>query len=243
MNNSLRRGSLMDQSQLPKRTPVLFVLFLYFCSGLISLVLQIILQRKMIQVFGGTVYSTAIVISAWMAGLAIGSYLTYRVWQRIKNHLAAYCYTQIALILYSIFFSLLFLLLNLIDQGIFLLLKPDQSIAILINAVILFMIAVIPAGFIGAGFPFLAKVLGGKQIPLLYAVNALGSVLGALLTGFILLPALGIAKNLFIISGAGLFLNLFGLWFAKSVTLPAETPKEEPRLGNRLLIIQNLKTA
>ena len=49
--------------------------FLFFCSGVSSLVYQVVWGRVFGNVFGNTIYSAAIVIAVFMLGLGVGSYL------------------------------------------------------------------------------------------------------------------------------------------------------------------------
>ena len=49
--------------------------FLFFCSGLSSLIYQIVWVRVFGNVFGNTLYSTSIVVAVFMLGLGVGSYV------------------------------------------------------------------------------------------------------------------------------------------------------------------------
>ena len=55
------------------RPPWIYFLFLF--SGVASLIYQIVWVRMLTLVFGHTIYSVSIVLSAFMAGLGLGSYL------------------------------------------------------------------------------------------------------------------------------------------------------------------------
>jgi len=50
-------------------------LFCFFFSGAAGLIYQVVWTRMLTQIFGNTTYAIATVLSAFMAGLAIGSYL------------------------------------------------------------------------------------------------------------------------------------------------------------------------
>ena len=63
-----------------------YLLYLYyFISGFITLIFQILWQRKLLLIFGGTIYSIAILLSVWMLGLSIGNIIFNRVSHKIKR--------------------------------------------------------------------------------------------------------------------------------------------------------------
>src|ERR1700752_1250997 len=55
------------------RMPWLYLLF--FCSGFPALIYQIVWQRSLFAIFGINIESVTIVVSAFMLGLGIGSFL------------------------------------------------------------------------------------------------------------------------------------------------------------------------
>src|SRR6201997_1839213 len=69
---------------------VLFGLLL-FCSGLASLVYQVVWIRQLSLVVGVEVYSITIAVSAFFAGLAAGGAVFGRLADRWKNPLRLYC--------------------------------------------------------------------------------------------------------------------------------------------------------
>ena len=51
------------------------MLALFFLSGVSGLVYQLVWTRMLVLVFGNTLLATSTVLSSFMAGLAIGSYV------------------------------------------------------------------------------------------------------------------------------------------------------------------------
>src|SRR5438093_9190171 len=65
----------MDRLRTTKsRSTLLYLLF--FCSGISGLIYQVVWVRVFGNVFGNTVYSTALVVAIFMLGLGVGSVLT-----------------------------------------------------------------------------------------------------------------------------------------------------------------------
>ena len=73
------------------------VLAIFFLSGFSGLVYQVVWVRMMGLVFGTTVYAVSTVLTAFMSGLALGSFLYGRFIDRGKNPLAVYGRLEIAI--------------------------------------------------------------------------------------------------------------------------------------------------
>ena len=63
---------------------------LFFASGVSGLVYETVWLRILSRVVGNTVYATSVVLAAFMAGMAIGSYVIGRYADRVKNLLRLY---------------------------------------------------------------------------------------------------------------------------------------------------------
>ena len=61
------------------------VLACFLFSGAAGLVYEVVWTRMLAQIFGNTTYAVATVLAAFMAGLAIGSYLFGRFADSGKN--------------------------------------------------------------------------------------------------------------------------------------------------------------
>ena len=62
---------------------VLKIYFAIFCAGAVSLILELSLLREYVYVFGSTATSNAMVISLFLTGMVIGSYVG--TWNRLKS--------------------------------------------------------------------------------------------------------------------------------------------------------------
>ncbi len=70
---------------------------MFFVSGAASLIYQIIWIRKFSLVLGGTVFSMSVVISTFMAGIAIGAAVLGRLADRVKAPLMLYAAIELAI--------------------------------------------------------------------------------------------------------------------------------------------------
>src|SRR6266581_1183589 len=83
--------SMTDSVPRSKQDWLLLVgLFCFFFSGAAGLIYQVVWTRMLTQIFGNTTYAIATVLSAFMAGLAIGSYLFGQIADRGKNDFLLY---------------------------------------------------------------------------------------------------------------------------------------------------------
>src|SRR3989338_8173260 len=69
---------------------LLVALICFFFSGAAGLIYEVVWTRMLTQVFGNTTYAIATVLSSFMAGLALGSYLFGRIADRGKNGFLLY---------------------------------------------------------------------------------------------------------------------------------------------------------
>jgi spermidine synthase len=61
-----------------------------------GLIYEVVWTRMQTQVFGNTTYAVATVLTAFMAGLALGSYLFGRIADRGKNNFLFYGFLEVA---------------------------------------------------------------------------------------------------------------------------------------------------
>ena len=73
------------------------VLNLFFFSGACGLVYQIVWVRMLTQVFGTTATAVGVVLAAFMAGLALGSWLLGRSVDRSPNPLRFYAFLELGI--------------------------------------------------------------------------------------------------------------------------------------------------
>ncbi len=64
---------------------VTVIYFIFFLSGATGLIYQVVWIRQLVVVFGSTIHSTVAVISAFMSGLALGSYIIGKYSNKVKN--------------------------------------------------------------------------------------------------------------------------------------------------------------
>lgn len=178
---------------------------LFFLSGLSSLVLETVWVRQMVLVFGSTTFAVSTVLTAFMAGLALGSFLAGRFTDRLRNRpgraVLVYAVLELGIGLYALAMPAMAGWLpdlhGLLWGGI---LHDSYHAFALARFMLAALLLALPTLAMGATLPVLAHyVTGGRRGPgvgkavgTLYAVNTAGAVAGVFCAGFLLLPTLGL---------------------------------------------------
>ena len=222
---------------LPRIAPqqaIVWVLFLF--SGICGLIYEVLWCRHLGLIFGNTVQSMSAVLTAFMAGLALGSYVGGRVCHRLTRPMMAYGILELAIGIYCAFLPWAFsaespvipLYRNLYGEA-----GGGTSLSVARFA-ISFVLLLIPTTFMGATLPVLSQYLVrsraffGRTVGALYAVNTFGAVLGAALTGFILLPVLGKANSNWLAVISNIILGTLAIVFGMNSSAPAHVEGDSP---------------
>ena len=187
--------------------PIPFLHGTVFITGLVILMLEVLGSRVMGPFYGISLYIWASLIAVTLIALSLGYWWGGRIADRKSN----------PAFLYSIILSstVAILLIPFIAAPImewsynFLRIKGG----VLLSAFLIFSIPLILLGMVS---PYAIRLLVtesgsvGKVAGSVFAISTLGSVIGALLTAFVLIPSLGVDKSL--ILGAILLLLVSGLY-------------------------------
>lgn len=162
---------------------------LFFCSGALSLVYEVLWQRRFTTVFGGSAPATAAVLVAFFAGLGVGSRFLGRAAIHFRRPLRAYAGLEAAIGAGALFVSpILGAFDALHGRGL-----PPFAVGMAAACAAV----ALPTLCMGGTLPAMARFVDGGErrlgvhAGLLYAANTAGAALGALSVPFLLLPALG----------------------------------------------------
>jgi len=179
------------------------VLAFLLVSGSCGLVYEILWMKMLTLVIGNTVFAITTVLTAFMGGLALGSFVAGRFIDKIKYPLRTYGILEGGIGLYALLLPLFIAgtepLFRIIYQGI----NPSFYSFSLLRFVVCGIILLIPTTLMGATLPVLSKHFVERQshvglnVGLLYGLNTLGAVLGSFAAGFILIPTLGVTWTIY----------------------------------------------
>ncbi len=224
-----------DVSYLPERQLVLWAIGI---SGFCALAYEVLWTRIMVFFLGSTTYAFATMLAAFLFGIALGSMVFSRWVDRIKQPIAVFGIVQLGIGLFALILMPAFEELYGMSQAFQSTFGSSRFWAFFSC----FLVMCLPTFLMGASFPLVTKIYTGnarqlgRSIGNIYAVNTVGSILGAFCAGFILIPLLGIRPSIVLTvvlnTGIGCFLIRRG-----EVTSPARTDGETPplRTGKSLL--------
>jgi len=180
------------------------IFILFFSSGVSGLMYEVVWLRMLSRIMGVTVYATSTVLAAFMAGLALGSFLLGKYIDKRDDPLKIYSILELLIGITALVVPFVFYLSVPIYQGVYQL-SGEGSITITIFRVIFsFLLLLIPTTMMGGTLPVLTSYLVkrenvfGKSFSILYGLNTLGAVAGVLLSGFVTIGALGELGTIFI---------------------------------------------
>ena len=177
------------------------LLVLFFLSGACGLIYHVLWLRLLALVFGVTVYAASTVLAAFMAGLALGSALAGRIVTRVQRPLVVFGVAEILIGLSALATPLALDAAAVIYKSLYLM-NPDSLTMVTVARLITgFAVLLVPTLLMGLTLPVLSsstlvrRSAFGSRVSALYAVNTAGAVTGAVLAGFYLIGAIGIAKS------------------------------------------------
>ena len=109
----------MTKNKITSYFPSVTILVVFFFSGASALVYQTVWIRKFGLVFGVDLFATSTVITAFMAGLALGSLLVGKIVDKHKNPLLLLVYLELGIGLFALLFPFTFKLLDTLYVGLY----------------------------------------------------------------------------------------------------------------------------
>lgn len=192
----------------------------FFVGGMPALMYQVVWQRVLTLYFGVDIYSTSVTISTFMLGLGLGSLAGGRLADRTDRPGRWYAFCEIGTALFGAASLAVFASVGQALAG--------SSLAVIIP--VDFALLLIPTTMMGMTLPLMVRTAQtytadvGSHLSWLYGLNTLGAALGALVTGWWLVGAIGFVGTTYVAAAANLALGV--IMFALS-SRPAAARAEE----------------
>jgi spermidine synthase len=204
-------------------------------SGACALVYEVVWLRAFDLLFGQTASATAVVLAAYMAGLGLGAQVVgWWIDRRPGNMVKLYGWLEGAIAGYALLTPLLWRGIDaadLIFQHTF---HPAGPVSAGFKFLVAFLALLPPTFFMGGTLPVAAKALvrapaeAGRSVGLLYCANTLGGALGVFLSGFILLPAIGMVATIYSAAVCGILVCALCVLKKAPVAATGMLPAAEP---------------
>ena len=166
-----------------------------FVSSMCIMIIELLASRLISKYFGSSLYTWTGIIGVVLGGISLGNFIGGRLADKFppRNIIAI-------LLLIASFLTFLVLLLDLLlfrimDQGAFTTVTAAMVFRSLLLILLLFFL---PSTSLGTVSPVMAKYAleqstrVGNTVGSIYAVSAIGSIVGTFLSGYLLIPLLGI---------------------------------------------------
>ena len=190
----------------------------FFVSGFSGLAYQVVWIRKFGFVFGVTAFATSAVLTAFFAGLALGSWLAGRRARLFaRNPLQVYALFEIGIGAYALAIPFLLDSLNQVYAFVYPSLENSVYLLTLLRLFFSIVVLILPTTLMGATLPLITQALAERVTNItvnlsgLYAINTFGALAGAAFSGFYSIGAFGMSETT-LIAVAGNFLAGIGAW-------------------------------
>jgi spermidine synthase len=190
-------------------------LIIFAVSGFCAMACEVLWTRLLGLIVGPSTYSFTIVLVTFITGLALGSVIFGYLADKAEDCLWLLLFTQISAALLILAVSQLLGSSQMFFAKLIFTFKDQFLLLNLLKALILFLFMILPTLCLGAAFPLVGKIYTptvsevGKSIGFAYMLNTIGSLLGPLCAGFLLIPLVGKETGLGMIVSLQLITSLF----------------------------------
>ena len=181
---------------------------LVFGTGFVALANEVLWSRHLTLIFHNTVYTYTITLTVVLLGIVLGSAVSGRLFDAVRQRALAFGAAQVATGLTVV------AALHLPPAFWRAWLDPTDLLA---QAAAALLLLLLPAFCSGLSFPLAVRMVverpdqAGAGVGRMAALNTAGGIVGSLATGFWALPALGLERTVTGITGASLALG-FCAW-------------------------------
>jgi len=183
-------------------------------SGTAALIYEVAWTRELSLVFGSTVYAVSMMLAAFMSGLSLGAFLGGKWADRTDNLFFLFGKLEFGIGVFGLLTIPLIQALPTIYFFVYDTLRPGFFLFFVIQLLLSFLIMLVPTTFMGATFPVVSKINTvsleelGIDVGNVYSINTLGSIIGSLAAGFLLIPLIGVKATVFVAAALNIGVSL-----------------------------------
>lgn len=198
-----------------------WIILIYFCSGVCTLIDEVVWVRLLKLTLGNTVYASSIVVSVFMGGLALGALLMSRYADRVRRPLRLYAGLEVCATVSALALPLLMRLADGPYRWFYARFEPSPAVLHLVQVIVSAVLLLVPAMVMGSTLPLLGRYVTsiqdrvGRFVGRLYALNTLGATTGCFLAGFVLIRTFGVMEALYIAAVINLLVALGGFMLSR----------------------------
>jgi len=201
---SVPEGELPPSGKEPRfYTPEVILILGGFCvTGIASLIYQVAWTRIFSLLLGSSVYAFSLILTAFILGLALGTLVFSRIVGRFVDLKKVFGWLQVGIGLSALAALPFFGKVPLVNRWVYLNWGLDFTSIQWSNFLIILALIFIPTFLMGAQFPVVVRLVArnlktlGHHVGTAYASNTVGTILGSLIGGFLLIPILGVQNTI-----------------------------------------------
>ena len=209
---------------------------LLFGSGLTALVYQVAWMRELRLVFGFSTAASAAVVAIFLGGLGLGSFLLGGRADRSQRPLVLYGRLELSIAGAAALTPALVWLARQVYVAVGGSFALGSSAGTALRLVLSALVLLVPTALMGGTLPAASRAVqteadaGRRNVAILYGANTLGATVGAGLSTFWLLEALGTRSTLWLACLVNAAVGLAAARMGRSIAVPAapETAEEGP---------------
>ncbi len=211
------------------------VLPLFLVSGAAGLVYEITWTRAFGVVFGNTVFAVSTVLTAFMLGLAGGSWLFGKIADRNSRPLKLFALLEVGIGVYAFAFPTILATTDLFYRWFFRSFHPGFYPLTFVRFAMSIVMLLVPTALMGGTLPVLSKLWAnspnkkeaseagiGKSAGLLYSINTFGAVAGSFLSGYLLIRILGVSNTVYLAASANILVGVLSFILSLFTDKPIE---------------------
>ena len=195
------------------------MLMLYALSGFCSLGYEVLWTRALMFNLGNDTYAFSLMLATFLLGLGVGSAVLSRYVKRFSNAIAVFGLLQLFIGITVFAGSDLPHRMDSIVDWLWIRSGNNWSAAIIARFAGAALLMALPTMLIGALMPVANRIYSaaqkgiGRSIGSVYSANTIGTIIGSLTAGFLLIPFFGITRSILVLAGINILLGAVCFFF------------------------------
>ncbi|MGC4067849.1 MAG: fused MFS/spermidine synthase [Polyangiaceae bacterium] len=193
----------------------------FFLSGMAALVYQVVYAKGLALTFGSTSHASTIVLATYMAGLSLGSWLGGKWAERLELPVIGYAFSELGIAALCAASPWTLRIARQLYVHIAEGANPSDGWLVGLQLAFGALVLVPPTMLMGLTMPLLTReflddrTTLGASAGLLYTANTLGAAVGGCVTGYAVLPSLGVTRSLYAAVAVNVLVAIFALIAAR----------------------------
>ena len=220
MNGLIMEKGDSTRNNSPFGSITTLILICFFFSGMTGLIYEILWTRMIVKIIGAVPFAVSIILTVFMGGLGLGSFLAGRTTDLIKHPLKLvrmYGILELAVGAYCLLLPMILTAVKPICAAMYNSLFNHFMLYSFLTFVVCSILLILPVICMGATLPILCRFYVGRMSHLadhigrLYGLNTIGAAVGSLLCGFWLISYLGMTGTLVFAAAINLIIGLVSI--------------------------------